>query len=95
MPNLIMGWRLEGNFSAGDVPFYTMPCINLRGIPLNRYQGNHILQTELETIYKIDDHCAIFPFVVVDSAVGALNEFDRSEPKFADGLGIRYLILIR
>jgi len=27
LSNLIMGWRLEGNLTSGDVPFYTLPYI--------------------------------------------------------------------
>lgn len=89
---LILGWRLEGNFTSGDVPFYTLPYINLRGIPINRYQGSHILQTELETTYKITDRWALVPFVGVGATADALNEFNSSEPRFAGGLGFRYLI---
>jgi len=92
MPNLIMGWRIEGNLTAGDVPFYTLPYINLRGIPVNRYQGDHVLQTELEAMYKITDRWGLVPFVGVGATADALNEFDSSEPRFAGGLGFRYLI---
>ncbi len=92
MSNLIMGWRLEGNLTSGDVPFYTLPYINLRGIPVNRYQGNHVLQTELEAMYKINDRWAVVPFVGVGATADSLNEFDSSDPKFAGGLGFRYLI---
>ncbi|MGV7224263.1 MAG: hypothetical protein ACQ9MH_22445 [Nitrospinales bacterium] len=92
MPKLIMGWRLEANLSTGDVPFYTLPYINLRGIPINRYQGAHVLQTELEAMYKITDRWGLVPFVGVGATADALNEFDSSEPRFSGGLGFRYLI---
>lgn len=92
LSNLIMGWRLEGNLTSGDVPFYTLPYINLRGIPVNRYQGSHVLQTELEAVYKITDRWAVVPFVGVGATADALNEFGSSDPKLAGGLGFRYLI---
>ncbi len=90
--DLIMGWRLEANLTSGDVPFYTLPFINLRGIPINRYQGNHVLQTELEARYQITDRWAVVPFAGVGATADALNEFDSSDPRFAGGLGFRYLI---
>ena len=92
MSNLVMGWRLEGNFSFGDVPFYTLPYINLRGIPFNRYQGSQVLQTELEAMYKFTDRWAVVPFAGVGATADALDEFGSSDPKFAGGLGFRYLI---
>jgi len=92
MDNLVMGWRVEANLSFGDTPFYALPYINLRGIPINRYQGAHVLQTELEATYKISDRYGLVPFVGVGATADALNEFDSSEPKFAGGLGFRYLV---
>jgi len=92
MPNLIMGWRLEANLSSGDVPFYTLPYINLRGIPVNRYQGSHVLTTEIEARYQITDRWALVPFVGVGATADALNEFDSSEGRWAGGVGINYLI---
>ena len=90
--NLIMGWRVEANLSSGDVPFYTLPYINLRGIPVNRYQGAHVLQTELEGTYNITERWGLVPFVGVGATADSLNEFNSSDPKFAGGLGFRYLI---
>jgi hypothetical protein len=90
--NLIMGWKVEANLSFGDVPFYALPYIDLRGIPINRYQGAHVLQTELEATYKITNRWSLVPFVGVGATADSLNEFDSGEPKFAGGLGFRYLI---
>jgi len=83
MSNLIMGWRLEANLSSGDVPFYTLPYINLRGIPVNRYQGSHVLTTEIEARYQITDRWALVPFVGVGATADALNEFDSSVGRWA------------
>ncbi|MFC1856884.1 hypothetical protein ACFL9U_02525 [Thermodesulfobacteriota bacterium] len=56
------------------------------------YKGAHVLQTELEATYKISDRWGLVPFVGVGATADALNEFDSSDPKFAGGLGFRYLI---
>ncbi len=92
MSDLVMGWKVEANLSSGDVPFYSLPNIDLRGIPINRYQGAHALQTEFEATYNISYRWGIVPFVGVGATADALNEFDSSDPKFAGGLGFRYLI---
>lgn len=92
MSDLVMGWKVEANLSSGDVPFYSLPNIDLRGIPINRYQGAHALQTEFEATYNISYRWGLVPFVGVGATADALNEFDSSDPKFAGGLGFRYLI---
>jgi outer membrane translocation and assembly module TamA len=43
-------------------------------------------------MYKITDRWGLVPFVGVGATADALNEFDSSEPRFAGGLGFRYLI---
>lgn len=55
-------------------------------------QGNHVLQTELEARYQITGRWAVVPFAGVGATADALNEFDSSDPRFAGGLGFRYLI---
>ena len=92
IPDLVMGWKVEANLSFGDVPYYALPYIDLRGIPVNRYQGSHILQTELEATYKITDRWGIVPFAGAGTAADELDEFGSSDPKFSGGLGFRYLI---
>jgi len=92
MPKLIMGWRIEANLSTGDVPFYSLPYINLRGIPINRYQGSHVLQTEIEARYQISDRWGLVPFVGVGQTADALNDFGSEDNRWAGGLGVRYLV---
>jgi hypothetical protein len=38
----------------GDVPFYARPFIELRGIPLMRYQGNRTAVAEVEARWDLD-----------------------------------------
>jgi len=38
-PRLVPALRLEGTFSGGDVPFYALPFLDMRGVPLMKYQG--------------------------------------------------------
>ena len=36
--DFVLGLRLDGRFSNGNVPFYSLPFVKLRGIPAMRYQ---------------------------------------------------------
>jgi hypothetical protein len=92
MSDLIMGWRLEGNLSSGDVPFYALPSIKLRGIPLNRYQGSNVLQTEIEARYQINDRWGLVPFVGVGQTADSISSFGSNGNRWAGGMGFRYLV---
>ena len=92
LPKLIMGWRVQADLSTGDVPFYALPSISLRGIPYNRYQGSHVLETELEARYQFTYRWSVIPFVGVGATADELSEFGSSNARWAGGVGIRYLI---
>jgi len=92
LSNLIMGWRVQADLSTGRVPFYDLPAIDLRGIPYGRYQGSHVLETELEVRYQFNERWGLIPFVGVGSTADKLNKFDNSEARWAGGVGIRYLL---
>ena len=92
LSNLIMGWRVQADLSTGSVPFYALPAIDLRGVPYNRYQGSHVLETELEARYQITERWGVIPFVGVGATADQLNDFGSSTARWAGGVGIRYLI---
>jgi hypothetical protein len=89
---LVLGWRVSGRLSTGRVPFYALPYIELRGIPLSRYQGNHALETEVEARYQVTDRWGLIGFGGVGRTSKNLNEFAESENRWAGGVGFRYLI---
>ena len=87
-----MGWRVQADLSTGDVPFYALPSISLRGIPYNRYQGSHILETELEARYQFTYRWSVIPFIGVGATADELSNFGSSTARWAGGIGIRYLV---
>jgi hypothetical protein len=89
---LTMGWRINGSFSTGSVPFYALPFINLRGVPMQRYQGTHILVTELEARYQITPRYGMVAFGGVGQTADAISDFGGNENRSAGGIGARYLI---
>ena len=89
---IVLGWRLHGGFSSGDVPFYALPYIDLRGIPAMRYQGENILVTEIETRWNVNERWSLVFFGGVGKTSNSVSDFSDSEERWAGGTGIRYLI---
>jgi hypothetical protein len=58
-PRLVLGLRLEGKFSSGDVPFYALPFLDMRGVPLMKYQGKDAALVEAEAHGKFILRCKI------------------------------------
>jgi hypothetical protein len=90
--DIILGWRLHGGFSSGDVPFYALPFIDLRGIPAMRYQGENVLVTELETRWNVNDRWSLVFFGGLGRTADSLGSFSDGEDRWAGGTGLRYLI---
>ena len=88
----MLGWRVEANLSSGQTPFYILPYIDLRGIPINRYQGTHAFQTELEGRWQLGERWGLVPFVGVGATTDALNTVGDTKRRWAGGMGFRYLI---
>lgn len=89
---LVSGFRLESNVQFGDAPFYMKPAINLRGVPMGRYQGNETYVAETEQRYDFTFRWSLVGF-------GGLAKAPTKETNFKDallvynyGTGFRYLI---
>jgi hypothetical protein len=90
-----LGWRLDSNFSSGDVPFYALPFIKQRGIPIMRYQGENVVATEIEGRWKTTPRWILLGFTGVGKAADKFNELDTSPSRWAYGGGFRYLVARR
>jgi hypothetical protein len=92
-PKLVLGLRLDGQFTSGEVPFYMLPFIELRGIPAMRYQGAHTAVVETEVRWDFVKRWSAVGFVgsgwVADFE---FNDFADSDAYVAGGVGFRYLI---
>ena len=91
-PDVVLGWRLHGGFSSGDIPFYALPFIDLRGVPAMRYQGENVLVTEIETRWNVNERWSLVFFGGVGRTADSLGNFSDSEDRWAGGTGFRYLI---
>jgi hypothetical protein len=90
--NLIFGLRLDGQQALGNPPFYLLPYIDMRGIPIEKYQGNADVLTELETRWDFTMRWSAVFFGGTGKAFDEWNEFGSSPWIFSYGTGFRYLI---
>jgi hypothetical protein len=89
---VVLGIRLDTKFTGGDVPFFQLPYISLRGIPAMRYQGKHTIVGEVEARWNAYKRWSLVGFFGGGRAVMSLDDLDDTDPKYAGGAGFRYLI---
>ena len=90
--NLISGFRGEFQHVWNDVPFYLKPFINLRGIPVARYQGNVITVVETELRWDVAPRWSGLVFGGTGKAFQEWSEFSETSWHGSAGVGGRYLI---
>jgi hypothetical protein len=95
--DLVVGLRLDARFARGDIPFYAVPFISLRGIPALRYQGENVWVAELEARRDIDARWSLVGFTGAGIAenVGDRRFGGGGDPRQTIGVGGRYLIARR
>ena len=82
----IVGLRADARAARGDVPFYQLPFIELRGIPFFRYQNENVALAEAEVRWNITPRWALVGFAGTGKA---------DESASAWGLGVRRLVARR
>lgn len=86
------GLRFEMQQVFGDVPFYLLPYIDLRGIPTARYQGNIFSLIEGELRWDFVSRWSIVGFAGSGKAYNDWSDFSESAWNSSGGAGVRYLI---
>lgn len=92
---LVAGLRLDFRAAAGDVPFFQEPFIDMRGIPVGRYQDERVLVSELELRYSLTHRWAAIAFAGVGRAWGKRDGFSETPSVASKGIGVRYLLAER
>lgn len=93
--NLVLGLRLEGDFSSGDVPFYDAPYIDMRGIPALRYQGEDVVLGEAEVRWDVTPRWSLVGFGGIGWTADSISELVGDDSHGAAGAGFRYLMARR
>ena len=89
---LYLGLRGDAASSFGAAPFYLQPFVNLRGVPLLRYQGEQSAQAEAELRWQFWERFSVLGFA---GGGGVWNDFeavDSSRGVVSGGGGFRYEI---
>ena len=94
--------NLRGDFQMlnGDAPFFVYPSINIRGIPIARYQGQKTAVAEIEGTWEVVNRWRLLAFVGSGKAFGNTGSigiqddvsFSDAETQTSKGLGFRYEI---
>ena len=87
---LTLGMRVEGDFSFGDAPFYTLPFINLRGAAIRRYVGEHMADTEVEIRWQFWKRFSLVGCGRVGVAWNDFEQFASEQTVATGGVEFRY-----
>ena len=88
---LFSGYRLNVSSNWGDVPFFSLPFISLRGIPAFRYQESNVYTVETEWRWNLYKRWSLVGFVGAGEALEDYGDIF-SDVKVAGGTGFRYFL---
>ena len=91
LPTVVAGLRADGQFVAGDAPFYALPFVQLRGIPAMRYQGTDVLTLETEERWMVTPRWGLVGFAGIGKAADGFDALQDAETVWNAGGGFRYL----
>jgi len=90
----VLGARLDARAARGEVPFYQLPFIDIRGVPKGRYQDDNVSAAELELRWDVTTRWSLVGFFGTGKAWGT-ERFSEANSIIAGGAGVRYLIARR
>lgn len=91
-PKWVGGLRVEYQQAFNDPPFFLKPYIDLRGVPINRYQGSATVLTEAEMRWNFKTRWSLMLFSGVGKAPETWSDFGSSDWVVSGGTGFRYLL---
>jgi hypothetical protein len=88
----ISGLRVEVQHAFNEPPFYMLPFINLRGLPIFRYQGQTTALMETEQRFDLNRRWSLVGFAGVGKAIQENESFSDGTTVYNIGGGFRYLL---
>jgi hypothetical protein len=92
---MVGAMRLDARAARGDVPFYQLPFIDMRGVPAARYQEENTALAEIEGRYYFTPRWVGVAFLGAGRAWGRRTTFDEAGSVVSRGGGFRYVIARR
>jgi hypothetical protein len=90
------GWvsavRADWQQATGEPPFYLLPYVDMRGIPLARYQGRTTLILETEQRFDVTRRWSAMAIGGLAKAFDSYDELGESDLLYTYGTGFRYLM---
>jgi hypothetical protein len=90
------GWvsavRADWQQATGEPPFYLLPFVDMRGIPLARYQGRTTVILETEQRIDVTRRWSAMAIGGLARAFDSYDEFGHEDLLYTYGTGFRYLI---
>jgi hypothetical protein len=94
--NFILGAKVDARSANGEVPFYQLPFIELRGVPVARYQDRRTAATEVELRWNATPRWSFLGFLGSGRAWGSGDKsFSDAGTVTSGGVGFRYLVARR
>lgn len=91
----VLGGRIDARAARGDVPFYQLPYIDMRGIPVARYQDENVALVEAEVRWNVTPRWALVAFAGTGRTWGTSKDFGDADSASAWGGGFRRLVARR
>lgn len=91
----VLAGRLDGRAANGDVPFYMLPFIDMRGVPAARLQDRRTAVIEGEVRWNVTPRWALVGFLGGGRAWGTSTDYSEGTDTVAKGFGFRYQIARR
>jgi hypothetical protein len=88
----VLGLRFEGEAVDGNVPFYGYPFVQLRGVPAMRYQGERVVDLEVEGRWRAWKRWSLIGFVGKGYTGSDIPRLETDENIVTFGGGFRYLM---
>jgi len=91
-PRLVLGVTVRAQTGRGDVPFYALPFVRLRGVPVMRYSGETAVSAEGEVRFGVTKRWWLVGFGGGGWTDAGAYRALADESVAAGGVGFRYLI---
>lgn len=85
-----LGARADCTWSSDDTPFFLRPFVQLRGVPVMRFQGDQAASLEAEARWQFSSRCSVVGFGGAGATRTTRGSFDVKQNVGSGGVGFRY-----
>ena len=84
--------HLGVSLADGDVPFYDLPFLQMRGIPIGRFVDNAVVRGEIELRWDVTTRWTLLGFAGLGRVADSIGDLGSADNEPTVGAGFRYLI---